>query len=145
MYELSPPAVYVHEIFRRTRPDVISLAMFMWMDVAEMKRRLDPELLTAAEAAAELMADRRCQPFPPDVRVEVYEHYFREIRRHDAEVPVSLSTESPEVWKRLGPKLGCSPPTYVCGCGPNSTPGRKKLRCNPFTVAVGPVGGFEGM
>ena len=135
----------------QTKPDVISLCVFMWMDVEEMKRRLDPsmldaELLAAAEGAVAEMADDPCKPFPPDARAAVYDLYFEEIRKHNADVPVSLSTESPSVWKRLGPKLSTGPARYVCGCGPNSIPWRRTLSCNPFEIASGgPVGGFETM
>jgi len=141
----------VEMLFRMTRPDVISLCVYMWMDVHEMTRRigrevLDPALLAAAEAAVEQMADERVKPFPDDVRAEIYEHYFREIRRHDADVPVSISTESPPMWRRLGGMLGAEPGSYVCGCGPNSTPWRRTLPCNAFQAAAGgPVGGFEAM
>lgn len=133
----------------RTNPDVISLCVFMWMDFADMRRRLDLSLLdqdcvAAAERAQELIKDERTRPFPTEVRAQVYEFYLREIRRHNASVPVSLSTESPDVWKLLSEQLGFQPHDYVCGCGPNSTPWRKKLPCNPFTVnAAGPQGGFE--
>ncbi|HUU60066.1 MAG TPA: hypothetical protein VMZ50_11015 [Phycisphaerae bacterium] len=141
----------VRMIFERTRPDVISLSVFMWMNVEEMKRRLDPSLLdpdclAAAEHAAPEIGDAITAPFPPQVRAEIYEHYIREIRKHDPQVPISLSTESPEMWKRLGPRLGAEAWNYVCGCGPNSTPGRKKLACSAFEIAAaGPVGEFNQM
>jgi len=141
----------VERIFQRTRPDLITLCVFMWMDIDEMTRRIDPELLdpdflAAARADAEQMADERVKPFGDDVRAEIYEHYFREIRKHDAEIPVSISTESAAMWRRLGGMLGAAPGTYVCGCGPNSTPWRRKLPCNAFQAAAGgPVGGFEEM
>jgi DNA repair photolyase len=141
----------VRMIFASTRPDVISLCVFMWMDAAEMVRRigrdlLDADCLAAAEAAAEQMADQRVRPFPDDVRAEIYEFYLREVRKHDADVAVSISTEHPGMWQRLGEKLGAAPGTYVCGCGPNSTPWRKTLPCNAFQAAAGgPVGGFEAM
>lgn len=116
----------------RTRPDVISLCVFMWMGVEDMKRRLgaerlDPRLLQAAEEAAPAMAGLRTSPFPEDARAEIYDHYFAEIRKYDADVPVSLSTESPEMWERFEQKLGMTASNYVCGCGPQSTPWRRKL------------------
>ena len=39
------------------------------------------------------------------------------------EVPVSLSTETKEVWNALGQRLGFTPHNYVCGCGAKCTPG----------------------
>jgi spore photoproduct lyase len=134
-------AYAVDLLFQKTRPDVISLCVWMWNDVEEMKRRLpvdllDPECLAAAEAAVEEMADTRARPFPPHVRQAVYEHYLAEIRKHDPDVPVSLSTENFAMWKVLGPKLGFTATNYVCGCGPQSTPGARKLGCHAFRVAV---------
>jgi spore photoproduct lyase len=141
----------VRMIFERTRPDVISLCVLMWHDFEWLEKSLDLSLLdadcvAAARAAAVKPTDSRCLPFPPSVRAAIYEHYIGEIRKHDADVPVSLSTENAEVWGRLGPLLGSGPRNYVCGCGPNSTPGRKSLVCDPFQLAAaGPVGGFEEM
>ena len=132
----------------RSRPDVISLCVFMWMDVDEMKHRLDPatldpDFLYAAEVAAAEMAGSRAKPFPPDVRAEIYEHYAGEILARDPDLPVSLSTETAGLWRRMGPTLGSTPVNYVCGCGPGSAPGRRRLTRHPFNEAPGPVGEFE--
>ena len=128
-------------LFERTRPDVISLCVYMWMDVDEMTRRLpadalDPELLAAAQARRDEMAHTRARPFPQEIRQEIYEHYLAEIRRHDPDLPVSLSTENFKMWGAMGPKLGFTPTNYVCGCGPQSTPGKRKLDCHAFRVAI---------
>lgn len=40
------------------------------------------------------------------------------------------------MWGEFGKKLGMTPTNYVCGCGPQSTPGLRKLECHPFKVAV---------
>lgn len=141
----------VRLMLQRTQPDVVSLCVFMWTDFADMKQRLDLSLLdqdfvAAAEAAQERLKGESTRPFPPEVRAEIYELYLREIRKHNGSVPVSLSTESPVVWKVMSDKLGYQPHDYVCGCGPNSIPGRRRLACNPFTItAAGPQGGFERM
>lgn len=138
-------------LFTRTSPDVISLCVFMWHDVEAMKRKLpvdllDPDFLRGAEEAGLTTEDTRSAPYPEDLRAEIYEHYFREIRRHDPDVPVSLSTENWSIWKRLGPMLGCDATDYVCGCGPNSTPGRRCLTDHPFRLAAGgPQGDFNEM
>ncbi|MGI5818807.1 MAG: spore photoproduct lyase family protein [Armatimonadota bacterium] len=138
-------------LFDRTAPDVISLCVFMWHDVEAMKRKLpvellDPRALKAAEEAGLTTADTRSAPFPEDVRAEIYLHYLREIRRHDPDIPVSLSTENFRMWKRLEGELGCSATDYVCGCGPNSTPGRACLEQNAFEIARGgPQGDFDEM
>jgi len=144
-------AEVIARVFDRTTPDVISLCVFMWMDIDELKRRIDPSELApafvkAAEDAAEDMAETRAKPFPPHVRAEIYRHYLREIRKHDTDVPVSLSTENFGMWKELGEELGCTATNYVCGCGPNSTPGRKKLTIHPFQVPhVAAEGKFDQM
>ncbi len=138
-------------LFEQTSPDVISLCCFMWMTVDEMRRRidaslLDPEYVEAAESAADEVADTRAKPFPEWVRAEIYEHHLSEIRRWDPDVPVSLSTENWAMWQRLGPKLGFTAVNYVCGCGPNSTPWRRRLEANPFRIAKKcAVGRFELM
>ncbi len=138
-------------IFERTSPDLISLCVFMWHDVATMKRSLpvellDPEMLRAAEEARIRPSETMTAPYPEDVRAEIYEHHFREIRRHDPDIPVSLSTENWDMWRRLGPMLGYTATDYVCGCGPNSTPGLRRLQVHPFAVARGgPQGDFDTM
>lgn len=138
-------------IFDRTSPDLISLCVFMWSTIASVKERLpvellDPEFLRLAEERDLQPTETRAAPFLEDVRAEIYEYHFREIRRRDPDIPVSLSTENWEMWKRLGPMLGCTATSYVCGCGPNSTPGLERLTVHPFDVARGgPQGDFNRM
>ncbi len=134
-------AAAVETLFARTRPDMISLCVYMWMDIDELLRRVPRELMDEACVQPaleqkEAMKETMARPFPPDVRAMIYEHYLREIRRWDKDIPVSLSTENFAMWQRLGPQLGASATTYVCGCGPNSVPGARKLACHPFTSAV---------
>lgn len=131
----------VERLFTQTQPDVISLCVFMWMSLEEMLERvprdlLDEECVQAAVEQQEAMQGVITGPFPPEVRETIYRHYLQEIRRHDPQVPVSLSTESPQMWQRLGPKLGARATTYVCGCGPNSVPHARRLSCHPFKIAV---------
>jgi DNA repair photolyase len=139
-------------IFDRTDPDVISLCTFMWMDVDEMKRRLasvidelDPEFLKAAEESKDEVEDTRAKPFPHWVRAAIYDHHLAEIRKHSADVPVSLSTENFKMWGEFTKKLGMTATNYVCGCGPQTTPGAKKLDCHPFKVAVRDSEGIPGV
>lgn len=134
-------------IFEKTKPDVISLCCFMWMDVDEMKRRLpidllDTECLKAAEESKAEVADTRAKPFPHRVRAEIYDFHLTEIRKYSKDIPVSLSTENWEMWRTFAHRLGAGPTNYVCGCGPQSTPGRKKLSCHAFKVAVRNDGGI---
>jgi len=139
----------VRLVFEKTRPDVISLCCFMWMDIDEMTRRLgedllDPDFVRAARGARETTKDTRTQPFPLAQRAEIYDHYLSEIRKWNPDVPVSLSTESFEMWKLFGPKLGFTATNYVCGCGPESVPGARKLACHPYKVAVRNDEGIPG-
>ena len=143
-------AAAVKLIFEKTDPDVISLCVFMWHDVDETKKRLpvellDPEFLEAAEQSRDEVANTRAMPFPHWVRKEIYEHYLREIRKYSPEVPVSLSTENFRMWSDLKDQLGATATNYVCGCGPQSTPGKKKLACHPFKVAVRNDAGIPGV
>jgi len=62
-------------------------------------------------------------PLPHAVRAEIYGFCVDEIRRHDREVPVFLSTETPEMWRQFAPRLGMSAGDYVCACGPQCVPG----------------------
>jgi len=137
-------------LFEKTKPDVISLCCFMWMEVEDMKRRLpldllDPECLKAAEESKAEVKDTRAKPFPHRVRAEIYDFYLQEIRKHDPKVPVSLSTENFRMWGEFTRKLGMTATNYVCGCGPQSTPGKKKLGCHAFKVAVRNEGAIPGV
>jgi len=134
-------AAAVKLLFERTDPDVISLCVFMWHDVDEMLKRipadlLDPPFLQAALDGREETRDTRAKPFPQHARTEIYAHYLAEIRKHNPDVPVSLSTENFRIWKTFEDKLGFTATNYVCGCGPQSTPGARKLTCHPFHAAI---------
>jgi Spore photoproduct lyase len=144
----------VEMLFARTHPDMISLCTFMWMDIDKAKERLapvldllDPGYLRLAEEQRGKATNPITQPFPDAVRAEIYAHYFAEIRKHHPTIPVSLSTESFQMWDQFAPDLGMTATNYVCGCGPQATPGSTKLTCHPFTTAVrndqGQVPGVE--
>lgn len=140
----------VRMVFERTRPDMISLCTFMWMDVEEMERRLpvellDPAFLKAARDEREAMASTRARPFPDRVRREIYEFYLREIRKYAPDIPVSLSTENFRLWGEMAGELGMTATNYVCGCGPQSTPGKRLLECHPFKIAKYDGAGIPGV
>jgi DNA repair photolyase len=142
-------AYTVRLLFQKTDPDIISLCVFMWHDVDEMLKRIGADLLDAACLQAALDArqetqDTRAKPFPASVRTEIYDHYLAEIRRHSRDVPVSLSTENFAMWKTFEDKLGFTATNYVCGCGPQSVPGARRLACHPFQVAVRSDAGLRG-
>jgi hypothetical protein len=136
-------AATVDLLFDRTNPDIISLCCFMWMEIDEMKRRLssvmallDPVFVEAAERNKDEVKDTRTKPFPHHVRAEIYDHFLSEIRRRSPGIPVSLSTESFQMWHAFQDKLGMTATNYVCGCGPQCVPHLKKLDDHPFKVAL---------
>jgi len=140
----------VDRVFDRTRPDIISLCVFMWQDVDEMVKRLgedmlDPACLQAAREARDDVEETRTKPFPHHVRAEIYDHYLTEIRRRDPDIPVSLSTENFTMWKAFAPKLGMTATNYVCGCGPQSVPNAKRLVDHPFQTPVRDDEGIPGV
>ena len=124
----------------RTRPDNLSLTSLMWMQVEQLKEcipadMIDPEFLQAAEEAAEEMRGSRVAPFPHELREKIYRHYLTAIRDRDPEIPVTLCTESLEMWKSMGSDLNHTPATYVCGCGAGATPNLTRLSTSPWKDA----------
>jgi hypothetical protein len=118
--------------FAETRPDNIGMFTLAWMNADEFGEIIDPELLdprfvAAANESAEEMRGVAAGPFPHEARAEIYDFYLREIRRHDPNVPVFLCTETPAMWADFGPRLGFTAGDYVCGCGPQSPPGTRRL------------------
>ncbi|MCD6362119.1 MAG: hypothetical protein J7M38_14775 [Armatimonadetes bacterium] len=118
--------------FAQTRPDNIGLFTLAWMNADEFGQIIDPALLdpafvAAAEESADEMRGVAAGPFPHEARAEIYDFYLREIRRHDSEVPVFLCTETPAMWADFAPRLGLTAGDYVCGCGPQSPPGTRRL------------------
>ena len=123
----------IRRTFERTRPDIVSLCSMMWMAAEEFGKVFDPtefdeKFVEAMRQDATLLKERPCGPFPHRVRAEIYGFYIDEIRKIAPQVPISLSTETAEMWEALGPKLGFTPYNYVCGCGPQCVPGAKTLQ-----------------
>ena len=131
----------IREVFDKTRPDNLSMTVLMWMDFETMAScidldLLDPRFVAAARAAAGAKwKNERMRPFPHEVRREIYEFYHKEVRAIDRDVPLTLSTESLDMWKEMGPILGVEPGNYTCGCGPCAVPGLKTLPENPWKLA----------
>lgn len=128
-------------LFEKTKPDVISLCVFMWNEYEDMVKKLpvellDPEFLKSAEESQDEVAESLTKPFPHRMRKQIYEFYLKETRKYDKDILVSLSTENFRMWRELGDKLGFRATNYVCGRGPQSTPGAGRLSCHPFNVAV---------
>ena len=121
------------EMFSRTRPDVVSLCPFGWMDVETARRRLDFDLLDedfvrAMDAAAPFLRARGYtagsgRPMPHDARYVMLDFLIDEIQRLSPDTVIALCLETEEMWRALGPRIGASPRNYVCNCGPYCTPG----------------------
>jgi len=123
----------IERIFARTQPDVISLCPFGWMNGTEFERRvpfelLDPDYASVIRAAEPFLTARgysagNAQPIPHDARLVLLDHLIGDIQRLSPRTTIALCLETPEMWARLGPKIGQRPGEYVCNCGPTSTPG----------------------
>lgn len=125
-------AELIDRLLSATRPDSIGLFMLAWMDAAEVESILDvavlePAFLQALRAGGESMKGVTAGPFPHEARAEVYGFLIDQIRRRDRSVPVFLCTETQEMWREFGPKLGVGPSDYYCGCGPQCAPGLTRL------------------
>ena len=126
-------AELIERIFERTRPDVISLCAFGWMDYAAASRcmdmeLLDPEFVAAMEAAAPFLEARGYtggggRPIPHDARVVMFDFLISEIQRRSPDTVVALCLETPEMWRVFADRIGQDPNEYVCNCGPQCTPG----------------------
>lgn len=130
-------AELIERIFARTKPDVISLCAFGWMDVDLAKScvdfsLLDPRYVSAMESAAPFLAARGFtsgggRPIPHDARAYMFKVLIDEIRKHDQAVPISLCLETVEMWALFQQELGTPvnpqrKSTYYCNCGPLCTP-----------------------
>jgi hypothetical protein len=119
-------------IFRETKPESIGFCVLMWMTFDQLCKKIDPDLLdpafvAAARNHADELRDSRTGPFPHELRAEVYRFFIQEIRRHDARIPIYISTESRDMWDELKGEIGQNPRTFVCGCNPIQAPGPKML------------------
>ena len=131
----------IRMVFDRTRPDNLSMTVLLWMPFDELERIIDLKMLdarfvdAARKAAAEPAEFPKLRPFPHEIRKEIYEFYFKEVRAIDKDVPLTLSTESLAMWRELGPKFELRPDNYTCGCGPCAVPGLKTLSQSPWKAA----------
>jgi spore photoproduct lyase len=134
----------LEKLFAAVKPDNLSMEMLFFDTVQEMKELFDQSLFDPATVrmmekheAAGLMKDKM-HPFPDDFRAQVYEHYIDEIRCISPDTRVSLCAETQEMWRRLGPKLGMTPTSFVCNCGPICRPGMeaRQVRSTPEGIAV---------
>jgi len=119
-------------IFRETTPESIGFCVLMWMTFDQLCKKidpalLDPEFVAGARQHAEELRDVRTGPFPHDLRAEVYRFLIQEVRKHNARIPLYISTESREMWEELKDELGQNPCSFICGCNPVQAPGPRML------------------
>jgi DNA repair photolyase len=131
----------IEMLFDKTNPDNLSMGLYIFNRYDDMIRMFDPKHIDEdfLNASKEANSDDQFRwspqaPFPFEYRKKVYEHYINEIRKYDSEVPLALSSESPEMWDALGETLGSNVHNYVCGCGTTATPCLKKLDESPFEL-----------
>ncbi len=132
----------IEEAFRRSEPESMGFALYMWNTYESMAATLDLDLLDPwcvdeAKRAADEMKNSRTGPFPHHVRKEIYQFMIREARRWDKDVLLYVSTESREMWDDLKDELGQDPRSYVCACSSVAVPGRrlalsKAFRCSTY-------------
>jgi hypothetical protein len=123
-------AAAIEYMCKVSEAESVGFCVIMWMGLDALGEKiplemLDPEFVQAARAAAAQMEGNVCAPFPHEVRKEIYQFLIREVRKHDQEVLLYVSTESREMWEELAGELGQSPKAFFCGCSPVALPGRK--------------------
>ena len=120
----------IEEALKRSKPESIGFALYMWNTYDSMTRTLDvslldPDCVEAARGAADEMKGVRTGPFPHRVRAEIYRFLIEQVRRWDKDVLLYVSTESREMWDELKDELGQDPKAYVCACSSVAVPGRR--------------------
>lgn len=115
-------------LFSRVRPDLVTLEVLGWMDVADVLRifdrpLLDTAALQAAEAAQDELADVLWGPFTQQTHEEIYSFCIETVRRLSPRTPVSVCHGTQATWQALGPQMRMSPEDSICNCGPLSAPG----------------------
>ena len=115
-------------LFASVQPDTISMEMLFFGSTQEWRELFDPslfdpELYEMVEQHEAAGAMDTMHPFPDDFREEVYNHYADVIHRISPNTRLSLCAETPELWRRLGPRLGMTAESFACNCGPVAVPG----------------------
>ncbi|NLF40166.1 hypothetical protein GX586_12030 [bacterium] len=115
-------------LLRSVRPDLITLELLGWMDVDDLlamfdRAFLDAAAVDAAEKARNELAGVMWGPFTQETHEEVYRFCIETVRELSPGTPVSVCHGTAETWKRLGGRMRMTPESYICNCGPWSTPG----------------------
>ncbi len=113
-----------------SQPESVGFCVIMWNTVESLLDKIDEELLDpvylqAARDASEQMAGVRVGPYPHEIRKEMYQYLFREVRKHSDDVKLYMSTESRAMWDDIGAETGQDPNAFFCGCSSVALPGGK--------------------
>jgi DNA repair photolyase len=123
----------IRRLLSRVTPDVISLDVLGWMDIAQMREAMDLSLFDEAYVLAldrlesEEFRRNGKHVWPHEMRREILRCVIEEIRRFRPGQPVSICMETTQMWQDLGPLMGMTPEDYVCCCGPTSVPGHERM------------------
>jgi DNA repair photolyase len=119
-------AQLIEKVLTLAKPETIGFCCMIWMALETLKARfdglIDPEYLKAAEDAEEEMKGQTHAPFPHAARADMYRHLIAEVRKHDARIPIFLSTETREMWAELEDEVGQRATSFMCGCNPIQIP-----------------------
>ncbi len=123
-------AQLIDDICRLTNPESIGFCVLIWNTIDSLlakidEDKLDPEFIQAARDAADEMAGTDHAPFPHEKRAEVYRFLIDEVRKHNTNTKLYISTETREMWDELAPALGQNPNSFFCGCSSVALPGGK--------------------
>jgi spore photoproduct lyase len=115
-------------LFRRLRPDLVTLELLGWMDVDDLlalfdRSFIDSSALRAAEVARDELRGVRWGPFTQQTHEEIYSFCIKTVQRLSPRTPVSVCHGTPATWQALGRRMKMTPDDYLCNCGPLSTPG----------------------
>ncbi len=118
----------IEQACRRTQPESIGFALYMWNSFDAMSRALpldllDPDVVEAARGAQDRMRGSKAGPFPHETRRAIYQALIAEVRRWSQDIKLYVCTETREMWDDLTAELGQEPRWYVCGCGSVAVPG----------------------
>lgn len=125
-------------LFRKVRPDLITLELLGWMTVDDLlaifdRSFLDADAVAAAEKARTELADVMWGPFTQQTHEDVYRFCIDTVQSLSPRTPVSVCHGTPATWQCLGDRMKMTPENYLCNCGPHSTPG------NPLYDTWNPV------
>ncbi len=123
----------IRQLLERTKPDVISIDVLGWMNIAQMRDALDLSLFDEEYVdALDQLESEGFRPngkhlWPHEMRQEILRFVIEEVHQQRPGQPVSICMETTDMWRELGPLMEMTPQNYVCCCDPTSVPGHALL------------------